>query len=182
MLVKNFVFRIAPHSNQRILLSQTFNQRRQKETIHVQEHFKLAMRQWQTGICVVTTRSKDGKPVGLVCNSFASISLDPPLVSWAVDHGSSAIDIWSDTDSYTIHILPRMEDPMSHPLIATFVQRGGDKFAGLEYELSEHGDPVFPEVETRFDCTMFQRIPLGDHDLLVGQVTNAVHPQKNGES
>ncbi len=148
----------------------------------MQENFKQAMRQWQTGICLVTTTAQDGTPVGLVCNSFASISLAPPLVAWAVDHGSSSLAAWQETDSYSIHVLPRMENPLDHPLIATFAQRGGEKFANLEYQLSVHGDPVFSELDTRFDCALFQRIPLGDHDLMVGRVTSTIHPKHKGAS
>lgn len=142
----------------------------------MQEQFKLAMRQWHTGVCLVTTTAADGSPVGLVCNSFSSISLDPPLVGWAVDYGSSSIDAWKQTDSYAVHILPRRDNPLDHPLVANFARRGGDKFAEIKYELNEHGDPIFPELDTRLDCTLFQRIPLGDHDFMVGQVTTITHP------
>lgn len=148
----------------------------------MQEDFKLAMRQWHTGVCLVTTTAKDGTPVGLVCNSFSSISLDPPLVSWAVDYGSSSIDAWKQADSYAVHVLPRIENPLDHPLVANFARRGGDKFAGIEFELNEHGDPIFPEIDTRFDCEIFQRIPLGDHDLMVGRVTTITHPLEKRES
>lgn len=142
----------------------------------VQQDFKMAMRQWQTGVCLVTTTAADGTPVGMVCNSFASISLDPPLVGWSVDHNSSSYEAWSSADSYAIHILPRRENPLDDPLVAQFAQRGGDKFAGLTFERDEHGDPVFPELDTRFDCVIHERITLGDHDLMVGRVTNITHP------
>ncbi|WP_336658830.1 flavin reductase family protein [Leucobacter sp. USHLN153] len=134
------------------------------------------MRQWQTGICLVTSVDPAGVPIGLVCNSFASLSLEPPLVSWAVDHGSSSINAWRAIDSYAIHVLPRMERPLDHPLIATFAQRGGDKFAGIEFELNANGDPVIPELPTRFDCMLHERIIVGDHDLMIGRPTAIVAP------
>lgn len=134
------------------------------------------MRQWQSGICLVTAMDRHGAPVGLVCNSFASLSLDPPLISWAVDHGSSSIDGWRATDSYALHILPRIERPLDHPLVAVFARRGGEKFAGLDFELNDHGNPVFPELETRFDCVLHQRLAVGDHDLMIGRPTTIVHP------
>lgn len=140
------------------------------------EDFKLAMRQWQTGICIVTTHTDDATPIGMACNSFASISLNPPLVSWAVDHRSSAIEHWQRARSFAVHVLPRREHPLDDSLVARFAQRGGDKFAGLDFVRNEHGDPIFPDLPTRFDCTLFKRIPLGDHDLMVGQVTFITHP------
>lgn len=148
----------------------------------MQEEFKSAMREWRTGICLVTTTGEERRPVGLVCNSFASISLEPQLISWAVDHGSSSIDDWRHSRSYALHVLPPTDDPMSNPLIAALARRGGDKFAGLDYAFNEHGDPVFPEVTTRFDCVLYQRIPIGDHDLMVGRPTAVTHPQQNRAS
>lgn len=148
----------------------------------MQEDFKLAMRQWHTGICLVTGHAVDGTPIGMVCNSFASISLDPPLVSWAVDHGSSSYHHWQQVESFAVHVLPRRENPVDDPLVAKFAQRGGDKFAGLTFDLNGHSDPIFPDLPTRFDCSLFQRIPLGDHDLMVGRATHIIHPLQNGES
>lgn len=142
----------------------------------MREDFKAAMREWQTGICLVTSVDTEGCPVGLICNSFASLSLEPPLISWAVDHSSTAILGWRATNSYALHVLPRLERPLDHPLVARFAQRGGDKFAGLDFERNAHGDPVFPELSTRFDCLVHQRLEVGDHDLMIGRPTNILHP------
>ncbi|WP_125100150.1 flavin reductase family protein [Leucobacter chromiireducens] len=148
----------------------------------MRESFRSAMREWRTGICLVTAVDAERRPIGLVCNSFTSVSLEPPLVSWAVDHGSSAIAGWRAAASYALHVLPPLERPLEHPLIAAFAQRGGDKFAGLRFARNENGDPVFPELPTRFDCVLHQRIELGDHDLMVGRPTTITHPAQNRES
>lgn len=134
------------------------------------------MREWHTGICLVTGLDTEGSPIGLVCNSFASLSLHPPLISWAVDHASSSIAGWRAAGSYALHVLPRIARPLDHPLVARFAQRGGDKFAGLEFERNAHGNPVFPELSTRFDCLLHQRLEVGDHDLMIGRPTNIVYP------
>lgn len=148
----------------------------------MREEFKAAMREWHTGICLVTSVDAERNPIGLVCNSFTSLSLDPLLVSWAVDHGSSAIQAWRGAGSYALHVLPPMPRPLEHPLVAAFVQRGGDKFRDLAYTHNTLGDPVFPELQTRFDCVVYQRIEIGDHDLMVGRPTEILHPQQNRAS
>lgn len=138
------------------------------------------MRQWQTGVCLVTSGvGADEAPVGLVCNSFTALSLDPPLISWAVDHGSSAIDAWRRAESFALHVLPHRERPLDDPLVAQFARRGGDKFNGLQFVPNAHGDPVFPELTTRFDCVLYERISIGDHDLMVGRPTSVIHPPQN---
>lgn len=139
--------------------------------------FKEAMRTWESGVCLVTA-SLPGRPsIGIVCNSFTAVSLDPQLVLWCVDHSSTSIASWREVDAYALHFLPNIR----HPFIARFAMRGGDKFAGLDYELNEHGSPIFTELPTRFDCVLYQRLTVGDHDLMVGQPTNITFPSIESE-
>lgn len=142
------------------------------------DDFKSAMRYWESGVCLVTATPPGQPPIGIVCNSFTSVSMDPELILWCVDHGSTVIEAWRAIDAYALHFLPGVE----HPLRARFVQRGGNKFAGLQYEINQHGSPIFPELATRFDCVLHQRITLGDHDLMVGQPTSITYPTSERES
>jgi 3-hydroxy-9,10-secoandrosta-1,3,5(10)-triene-9,17-dione monooxygenase reductase component len=137
----------------------------------MEEDFKSAMRQWRSGLCLVSA-NVDNQLVGLVCNSFTSVSLDPPLILWCVDHHSTSISLWRRAGSYALHFLPDRE----HPLFKRFTQKGGDKFSGLSHATNEHGDPIFPELSTRFDCELFRRQSSGDHDLMIGRPTTVIHP------
>lgn len=69
------------------------------------EELRAGMQAWKTGTTIVTATGAHGQPVGLVCNSFNSVSLDPPLVSWCVDRKSSSIESWSTTEAFSVHIL-----------------------------------------------------------------------------
>ena len=53
---------------------------------------RSVMRHWATGVCVVTTEAA-GRRARLVMNSFASVSLNPALVSWCLDKSSTSFDI-----------------------------------------------------------------------------------------
>ena len=46
--------------------------------------FRNALGTFATGVTIVTAMSADGKPYGVTCNSFASVSLNPPLVLWSL--------------------------------------------------------------------------------------------------
>lgn len=148
----------------------------------MREDFKAAMRYWQAGLCLVTAVDADGAPIGLVCNSFASLSMEPPLLSWAVDHGSTSIVGWRSITSYALHIFPPLARPLDHPLARVFAQKGGDKFADLTFERNALGDPVFPLLPTRFDCLLHQRVTVGDHDLMIGRPTLILHPDNHHPS
>lgn len=126
---------------------------------------RRAMGRWATGISVITT-SDGGVIAGLVSNSFASVSLDPPLVSWAVDKKSSSFEIWNRTDNYAVHILSE-----SHrDLVKRFAAKGTDKFAGLAWEPGTLGSPIVADDVPHLECRLWQRVDAGDHVILIGEV------------
>jgi 3-hydroxy-9,10-secoandrosta-1,3,5(10)-triene-9,17-dione monooxygenase reductase component len=132
---------------------------------------RSVMRHWATGICVVTT-AMAGQRAGLVMNSFASVSLNPALVSWCVDKASSSFDIWMETDNFSIHVL----DQDDAQYVPRFAQRGVDKFENLGPEVGSTGAPALPDVAVRLDCRLWTRYEGGDHIILVGRVDRITQP------
>lgn len=126
---------------------------------------------WTTGVTVVTTRSDNGTPIGLVCNSFTSVSLDPPLISWCIDSGSLAIDTWNTCPTFSVHVLAEAD----LDLVPRFAARGVDKFAGLDTHETALGTPGITGVATRLDCRVWARYEGGDHVILVGEVLSHAH-------
>ncbi|MFJ6392934.1 flavin reductase family protein [Streptomyces sp. NPDC091972] len=123
---------------------------------------------WPTGVTVITAEAAGGR-VGLVCNSFTSVSLDPPLVSWCVDRRSTNFALWKGAESFAVHILA--EDQTG--LIERFARRGGDKFTGLALSQGLTGAPLLSGTAARLECRTWQRYDGGDHIILVGQVVSA---------
>lgn len=133
---------------------------------------RSVMRHWATGICVVTTAT-GGRQAGLVMNSFASVSLEPALVSWCVDKASTSFDIWMETDNFSIHVL----DQTDAHYVPRFARRGVDKFDGLRTQLGATGAPALPEVKIRLDCRLWSRYEGGDHIILLGRVDHIAQPE-----
>lgn len=131
--------------------------------------FKRVLSAWTTGVTVVTAHH-DGDLVGLVSNSFASVSLDPPLVSWCVDRGSSSLKSWLAAESFAVHILASHETE----LVSRFARRGGDKFAGQDWAPGATGAPLLDAGVARVECRTWQRYDGGDHVIIVGRVV-ALH-------
>lgn len=130
------------------------------------EELREAMRVWTTGTTIVTACEPGGQRIGLVSNSFTSVSLDPPLISWCVDRGSSAVEAWLAAEAFSVHILADRQDHW----IQKFATRGAGKFQGLETAASPLGSPVLEIPGTRMDCLLVQRHEAGDHYILLGQV------------
>ena len=130
--------------------------------------FRSAMSSWATGVSVITGTSVDGsaKPIGIVCNSLASISLEEKLILWSVDKSSSSYSHWVAAKSFNVHFLA--EDQKD--LVARFAKKGVDKFEGLEFETTKLGNPILAGASVRMECATTQTFDTYDHVLIIGKV------------
>ena len=70
-----------------------------------QRAFRSALGSFPTGVAIITTVGADGKPVGLTCNSFSSVSLDPPLVLWSQAVKSHSHAAFFAAERFAVNIL-----------------------------------------------------------------------------
>lgn len=133
-----------------------------------QRAFRDALGTFATGITVVTTNDASGKPVGMTANSFASLSLDPPLILWSVGDHADCYEAFRDAGHFAVHILHSDQQAVS----TQFSTKGADKFAGIPWHAGQEGSPVLEDYATCFECVKEANYPGGDHVILVGRVVN----------
>ena len=138
--------------------------------------FRTAMSSWATGVSVITGTATDGssKPIGIVCNSLASISLEEKLILWSVDKSSSSYSHWVLAKTFNVHFLA--EDQKD--LVARFAKKGVDKFEGLEFETTKLGNPILTGVSVRMECATTQTFDTYDHMLIIGKVQTLENSHK----
>ncbi|HEX9952175.1 MAG TPA: flavin reductase family protein [Rubricoccaceae bacterium] len=121
---------------------------------------------------VVVTATAGGETRGATIGSFASVSLDPPLVSFNVTHGTqlhAALDV---ADAFTVHLLAEDQgDVATHYAQADLTPE--EQAAGAPVETQET-----PGVGVRLGgtlgtlaCTVKTRIAAGDHSVVIGRVS-----------
>jgi flavin reductase (DIM6/NTAB) family NADH-FMN oxidoreductase RutF len=125
-----------------------------------------ALGHFATGVTVVTGFAHDGEPVGFACQSFASVSLHPPLVLFCADHRGRSWPRMRDQGRFTVNVLRHEQ----RELIGRFGSTAGARFEGLDWEPSAHGGPSLPGVLLRVHCAVEQVHVAGDHDVVVGHV------------
>ncbi|KKB34249.1 flavin reductase family protein [Bacillus thermotolerans] len=128
--------------------------------------FKEVMGNYPTGVTVVTGVTEDGTPVGLTVNSFASVSLDPLMVLWSIDHGVSTIKAFTEGGKFAVHVLAGDQKD----LCMTFATKGVDRFSQCKWEMSENGLPIIEGAFGVFECETFKAVEAGDHTVLIGNV------------
>ncbi|MCF8178450.1 MAG: flavin reductase family protein [Sulfuritalea sp.] len=127
-----------------------------------------AMGDFATGVTVVTACGAGGQPVGVTVNSFASVSLEPPLVLWSLGLLSPSRTIFESCSHYVINVLAADQIDISN----RFSQPQSDRFGGIALKGSAGGAPVLANCCAWFECRNEVRYPGGDHVIFVGYVEN----------
>jgi 3-hydroxy-9,10-secoandrosta-1,3,5(10)-triene-9,17-dione monooxygenase reductase component len=132
------------------------------------QSFRRVMSSWPTGVSIITTKV-DERPIGILCNSLTSISLEKKLLLWTVDRASSNHRNWVAASNWAVHFLADDQ----HDLIERFARKGVlNKYEGLECATSESGTPILPGVVARLECQTTERFETFDHTIIVGEVTS----------
>jgi 3-hydroxy-9,10-secoandrosta-1,3,5(10)-triene-9,17-dione monooxygenase reductase component len=151
-------------------------QLRPGETIHVDSEesaararrFRDVLGRFASGVTVVTSISSD-EPVGLTCQSFMSVSLDPPLVLFSPAKTSRAWPLIQRAGRFCVNFLAADQAELSN----TMASRGADKFAGVAWEPSpETGSPLLPGALGYVDCSVHRVHEAGDHYVVIGEVVD----------
>jgi flavin reductase (DIM6/NTAB) family NADH-FMN oxidoreductase RutF len=127
--------------------------------------FRQALGRFPTGVCVLTS-VVDGVPLGMTINSFNSLSLDPPLVLFAIDERSASLSAWSKAEGYALNVLSEGQKETSE----RFALQRSKKWEGTRYVSGLFGAPVLSGIAALFECASARMFRAGDHVLFFGAV------------
>lgn len=120
-----------------------------------------------TGVAVITSMSDDGQPIGMAVGSFTSVSLDPPLVAFLPDRGSSTFPAIRAAGRFCVNVLSGGQEDVCR----TFATRGADRFGSVEWHPAPGtGSPVLDGAVAWIDCELGDIHEAGDHDIVIGKV------------
>ena len=140
------------------------------EAVAAARRFRDVLGRFASGVTVVTAMS-GGEPVGMTCQSFSSVSLDPPLVLFIPAKTSRAWPLMQRAGRFCVSFLADGQSELSN----TMASRGTDKFADLEWTPSAvTGSPTFPGTLGHVDCTIHAVHETGDHYVVIGRVVDLV--------
>ncbi len=120
---------------------------------------------YATGV-VVLAAVEDGRPYGLAANSFTSVSLDPPLVSFCAALSSTTWPRLRRAGQFSVSVLAEHQEEVCR----TLARKGADRFAGLTWTTTSAGLPVVQDALAVLQCRIEAVHPAGDHELVLGRV------------
>jgi 3-hydroxy-9,10-secoandrosta-1,3,5(10)-triene-9,17-dione monooxygenase reductase component len=134
------------------------------EAVFDSAKFRQVLGHFPTGVTIIT--ASDAAPVGMAVGSFASVSLDPPLVGFFAGKTSTSWPRIRNAGSFCVNILAEDQEAISR----AFASKEADKFAGVGWTKSSSGSPRLNGVLAWIDCDIESVADAGDHDLVLGRV------------
>jgi len=128
--------------------------------------FRNALGTYATGVTIITAAAPGGKPYGLTCNSFASVSLNPPLVLWSLVIYSASLSVFQNASHFAVNVLGASQEDLANK----FARSSEDKFSGVEWAPGVGNVPLLKESVANFQCRAVNRYYGGDHVIFLGAV------------
>lgn len=138
------------------------------------EDFRRALGLFPTGVAVVTSVTENGAHFGVTANSFASVSLEPPLVLWSVRLAAVLYKAYRDSGRFAVNILAADQKALSRQ----FASPIADRFAGVEYTLGLGGVPLIGGCAAVLECRHHQLVMAGDHAIIIGEVLQLAYSNR----
>ena len=128
--------------------------------------YRRALGGFGTGVALVAAHDAAGRAHGLIVNSLTSVSLDPPIMLWCLANSSTAFPVFANAAAFSLNIL-RSDD---HEVAQRFSRRGDRLIPPDQVCTMETGAPVLTSAVASLDCRMRLRQPMGDHEVIYGDV------------
>lgn len=138
---------------------------------------RRAFGQFATGVAIIGARAGDGTLVGMTVNSFASVSLDPPLVMYCPAQTAGAYGVYGEARYFSASVLSAAQQSLSE----RFARKREGKWATVAHTLGKSGVPLLDEAIACFECETQAGYDAGDHRIILGRVL-ALRVGQEGEA
>lgn len=133
------------------------------------EEFREALRNWASGVTVVTTKDRDGILHGITVSSFTSVSLQPPLVLICIDKFTGSHRAFAESQHFVVNLLNDRQENLSRQFAMPLL----DKFDNVEFIENVNGVPVLSGSLCNLECRMVLSYEGGDHTIFIGEIEKA---------
>ena len=129
--------------------------------------FRDVLGHFATGVTIITAEDA-GEMVGMSANSFTSVSLEPPLISFCAAYSSTTYPHIQRARNFCVNVLEERQSEVAR----LFSTRGIDRFAAISWTRSPGGAAIIDGGLAWLDCTIEAEHDAGDHVIVVGRVND----------
>lgn len=122
---------------------------------------------YPTGVTIVTCLCPEtGERIGVTANSYTSVSMTPPLISWNLGNKAFSLNAFRKASHFAVHLLHANQSDLA----MRFATKSGPKFEGLDSEEGHGRAPLLGEYTARFECVTSNIVEAGDHFVFFGEI------------
>jgi len=131
---------------------------------------RQAFRHYPTGVAIVTAWTDDG-PVGLTVSSLASVSAEPPVLSFSVATRTRSAGALLTAGSVAVHVLGQQHAELAE----AFARSGAPRFTAAQgWSVEAGAPPRLPDAVVRIVGSIRQTVPVAGSELVLLDVTTTV--------
>jgi flavin reductase (DIM6/NTAB) family NADH-FMN oxidoreductase RutF/DNA-binding IclR family transcriptional regulator len=130
--------------------------------------WRAVLGEYPTGVSLLTAKPADGELLAMVVGTFMAVSQDPPLVGVLVDRASTTFPKIAAVGSFAVSVLGASHEQLSRDIAA----KSPERFARAAFADRSAPHPHLEDAVAWFDTVIERRESFGDHDLVVGRVTD----------
>jgi flavin reductase (DIM6/NTAB) family NADH-FMN oxidoreductase RutF len=127
-----------------------------------------------TIVTIVTPTGTACEPVGVTANSFACVSLGPPLVLWSLSLSARSLGSFRKADRFAVNVLPNVQ----RAIASGFARSGSDEFAPAHWSVGTSVSPLIDGAAAQIECAVTARFPGGDHEIAVDRAAAAAMSER----
>lgn len=133
------------------------------------QQLRAVMGHFATGVTIITTKDKNGKPYGLTANAFTSVSLQPPLALVCIDKNVQCYFCFGESKVFSVNVLGEGQEEISR----RFATKGVEKFDGVRSRLGQNGVVLLEDAIAHLECKIVNSFDGGDHTVYIGEIIDA---------
>ena len=134
-----------------------------------QKNYKKTLSKFSTGVTIVGI-NVNNKVIGKTVNSFSSVSLSPPLVSFSLDKKSTEINQYKNSNYLSINILNKNQKNIS-----IIFSKKKSQWGNVDFYLSKYKTPIIKNCLSNLECKVEKLIPTGDHIIFICKIINILN-------
>jgi 4-nitrophenol 2-monooxygenase / 4-nitrocatechol 4-monooxygenase, reductase component len=130
--------------------------------------FRDVIGHFASGVTVITTTA-DGRPLGTTASAVTSLALEPPMLLVCMNRDSATGRAMAGAGAFAVNILGEEHGELA----VRFARKGGDKFAGVELDRGEAGQPLLAGAIAHLECRVTEQVAAGTHIVFIAEVVAA---------
>lgn len=138
--------------------------------------FRSVMSSFATGVTLATAALEDGTKAGITVNSFASVSLDPPLVLFCLVKRAISFPVFSNASGYAINVLSAEQEHIARAFAVP--GQGPERWHHGSFSIGQSGAPILADTLATIDCALHAQHEAGDHVIMVGRVLSLARAER----